>query len=124
MKRNEVLLLKSEDVKVTSHFFDDLMLVKDRTINEVKADVSSAVNHSGNSDVDVKVHVNLDTMPIALALLCLSYANKQISEQQFSEAVEKLLDVHHQYQAKNETYPGDSKVKLMNSNKDSQVWGR
>ncbi|NMD69278.1 hypothetical protein HHO41_03185 [Bacillus sp. DNRA2] len=116
--------MKSEDLKVTSRFFDDLMLVKDRTINEVKADVSSAVNHSGNSDVDVKVHVNLDTMPIALALLCLSYANKQITQQQFSEAVEKLMDVHHHYQSKYETNPGDSKVKLMNTNKDSKVWGR
>lgn len=116
--------MKHQDIKGSSYYFDDLMLKHDKALNDVKTDVTSAVNHSGNSDVDVKVNVNIDTMPIALALLCLSYANKQISYQQFENAVEKLLEVNHKYKNNSEAYPGDSKVKLMNDSQNRKIWGR
>ncbi|WP_147534294.1 hypothetical protein [Bacillus marasmi] len=116
--------MNDQDAKSSSRFFDDLMLRKAKSVNQVKTDASSAVNHSGNSDVDVKVNVNVDTMPIALAFLVLSYANKQIDRQQFEEAVEKLLEVNKQYQKTTESYPGDSKVKLMKDQNDTKIWGR
>lgn len=116
--------MKNQDVKSSSHFFDELMLRKAKSVNQVKTDASSAVNHSGNSDVDVKVNVNIDTMPIALAFLVLSYANNQITRQQFEDAVEKLLEVNKQYNDTKESYPRDSKVKLMNNNHHSNIWGR
>lgn len=48
----------------------------------------SAVKYSGNSDVDVNVHV--DTKPIAYAMLCTLLASKQISNEEFEEAVSRL----------------------------------
>ncbi|MBR7796185.1 hypothetical protein GT022_08995 [Agaribacter marinus] len=48
----------------------------------------SVVKHSGNSDVDVNVHV--DTKPIAYAMLCTLLASKQISNEEFEEAVSRL----------------------------------
>ncbi|MFJ6412290.1 hypothetical protein ACIQLG_05780 [Terribacillus saccharophilus] len=51
-------------------------------------DNRSHIAHSGNSDVDVIVEVN--TMPIAYAMLCSLRATKQISEHEFEDAVNKL----------------------------------
>ncbi|MGD6819168.1 hypothetical protein [Metabacillus sp. 84] len=48
----------------------------------------ASVSHSGNSDVDVSV--NVDTMPIAFALMYNMYASNQMSKQQFDEGIKKL----------------------------------
>jgi|GEM_PF-2803454 len=47
------------------------------------------VGHSGNSDVDVYVSVDVDTRPIAYAMLCSLLATKQISKEEFHEAVHR-----------------------------------
>lgn len=54
-------------------------------------DNQSQVAHSGNSDVDVKVEV--DTMPIAYAMLCSLLATKQVSEHEFNNAVQNLKNL-------------------------------
>ncbi|MFP7479116.1 hypothetical protein [Terribacillus saccharophilus] len=54
-------------------------------------DNHSQVTHSGNADVDVKVEV--DTMPIAYAMLCSLLATKQLSEHEFNNAVRKLKNL-------------------------------
>ncbi|WP_197046591.1 hypothetical protein [Oceanobacillus salinisoli] len=51
-------------------------------------DTKSIIRESGNSDVDVKVDV--DTTPIAYAMLCSLLATKQISSREFEEAVRKF----------------------------------
>ncbi|WP_077307663.1 hypothetical protein [Terribacillus halophilus] len=51
-------------------------------------DNKSNVAHSGNSDVDVIVEVN--TMPIAYAMLCSLLATNQLSKDEFDKAVKKL----------------------------------
>ncbi|PAD67071.1 hypothetical protein CHH83_20775 [Bacillus sp. 7586-K] len=48
----------------------------------------SSVNYSGNSDVDVTIEI--DTRPIAYAMLCSLLATKQISTEDFELAVSKL----------------------------------
>lgn len=48
----------------------------------------STIEHSGNSDVDVKVIV--DTTPIAYAMLCSFLAAKQISPSEFKDSVREL----------------------------------
>ncbi|MTH53424.1 hypothetical protein GKZ89_08340 [Bacillus mangrovi] len=54
----------------------------------------ASVNHSGNSDVDVNVEV--DTMPIAFALMYNMYASNQMSKEQFDEGIKKLRSFHRQ----------------------------
>lgn len=48
----------------------------------------SSISHSGNSNVDVII--NIDTKPIAYAMLCSLLATKQISMKDFELAVNKL----------------------------------
>ena len=45
----------------------------------------NAMSHSGNSDVDIKV--DTDTSSLAYAMLCLSHASGQISDDEFTRAV-------------------------------------
>ncbi|WP_318503789.1 hypothetical protein [Bacillus sp. T3] len=100
--------MNNPDGNRSMQYFDNLMMkTRGNTYNEVKTNTSSSVDHSGNSDVDVNVNVELDMMPIALSLLCLSLVNKQISQQEFEFAVEKLITVNDQYKkshSKNKDY--------------------
>lgn len=63
----------------------DKVLLADRKTNQ------SLIRQSGNSDVDVKVQV--DTTPIAYAMLCSLLATKQLSKEEFETAVSKLEDL-------------------------------
>ena len=45
---------------------------------------------SGNSDVDVQVEVFVDTTPIAFAILTSLFATKQMTVEEFDEAVRRL----------------------------------
>ena len=49
-----------------------------------------SIGDSGNSNVDVNVIVEVDTMPIAFAMLCSMWASKQMSDADFELAVRKL----------------------------------
>ncbi len=57
---------------------------------DFKTDTRSTIGNSGNSDVDVTV--NIDTTPIAYAMLCTLLATSQISSTEFNAAVRKLED--------------------------------
>ena len=60
--------------------------------NDLVNGTLSKVSNSGNSDVDVNtnIDVHIDVMPIALAILYSSLANKQLSKKQFQYAMKKL----------------------------------
>ncbi|MGG3574673.1 hypothetical protein ABES25_09285 [Bacillus gobiensis] len=98
-------------------------LIKERSINEIQSNLSSSVNRSGNSDVDVNVNIQVDTMPIALSLLCLSFANKQLSRQEFETAIKELEKVTRRYKKPEEKIKELSKVKLFNENRSNRIWG-
>ncbi|MFP7171569.1 hypothetical protein [Terribacillus sp. 7520-G] len=69
---------------------------------------SSNVAYSGNSDVDVIVEVN--TMPIAYAMLCSLRATKQISEFEFEDAVRKLKKLVDEDRSYNHNDPKTAKI--------------
>ncbi|OCA82429.1 hypothetical protein A8F94_21235 [Bacillus sp. FJAT-27225] len=54
---------------------------------------NAAIGHSGNSKVDVKVNVQIDTKAIAYALLCSSLAKNEMTNDEFSFAVRKLEEL-------------------------------
>lgn len=62
-------------------------------INDYKNDIQSKISHSGNSNVDVQVTV--ETTSIAYAMLCSLLATKQISNNEFHNAIRKLNDLTH-----------------------------
>ncbi|MCQ6275430.1 hypothetical protein JMM81_10710 [Bacillus sp. V3B] len=50
----------------------------------------NSIGHSGNSDVDLKVDVNIDTTAIGFAILCSLFATRQMDNEEFQIAVQKL----------------------------------
>jgi hypothetical protein len=82
----------------------------------------SQIGHSGNSDVDINVNVQVDTMPIAFAILCSLLATKQLTSEEFDLAVRKLEALSTNYKKPNYIREVNdvSKVKLLNQSK----WGR
>ncbi|PAV29585.1 hypothetical protein CIL05_10850 [Virgibacillus profundi] len=86
------------------------VLSTDTSLNE------SLIRQSGNSDVDVSVQV--DTTPIAFAMLCSLLATKQLSNSEFESAVRKLEELtdnkkFHSSREKNDI----STAKLFNDRK-------
>src|SRR3954452_11921456 len=67
---------------------------------------------SGNSDVDVQVEVFVDTTPIAFAILTSLFATKQMTVEEFDEAVRRL---------ENLTKGRDSNVTTLTPNNVSNV---
>ncbi|MBA2870107.1 hypothetical protein HNQ85_000365 [Anoxybacillus calidus] len=88
----------------------------DRQLNQ------SQIGHSGNSDVDVNVNIQVDTMPIAFAILCSLLATKQMTNEEFELAIEKLETLSNNYKKSNYRRETNdiSKVKLLNR----KGWGR
>ena len=103
--------------------FDATLGAKDSSSNDIQSNLASTIDRSGNSDVDVNVNVEVDTMPIAIALLCISLANKQLTRQEFESAVEELVEVTSQYKKSEVNKYRDSKVKLYNDEKSNRIWG-
>jgi hypothetical protein len=65
-----------------------------RNNGSTELDTNSAnIGHSGNSDVDVQVSIEVDTRPIAYALLCSMLATKQLSQSEFETAVNKMEEL-------------------------------
>ena len=60
------------------------------TTGEEPVQVQATIGHSGNSDVDVFTHIEVDTKPIAYAMLCSLYAQGKLSKNEFNLAVRKL----------------------------------
>lgn len=64
--------------------------------NKGSSDLDSnqaSIGHSGNSDVDVHVNIDVDTRPIAYAVLCSLLATKQLSQSEFEIAVKKMEEL-------------------------------
>ncbi|WP_142384809.1 hypothetical protein [Bacillus sp. M6-12] len=73
---------------------------------------NSAIGHSGNSNVDVHVSVEVDTRPIAYAMLCALLASNQLSNQQFETAVKKWEDLSDSKKKKSNDDKSDSSSKV------------
>ncbi|WP_342430131.1 hypothetical protein [Neobacillus sp. FSL H8-0543] len=52
--------------------------------------LSTLVGHSGNSDVDLVVNIDIDTKAIAYGVLCSLYAKGEINEKELEKAIQKL----------------------------------
>ncbi|MGP7816352.1 hypothetical protein [Niallia sp. 01092] len=116
--------MEKQSKKRSLQHFDQLMRTKESSFNDIRSNLSSSVNQSGNSDVDVNVNIQIDTMPIALSLLCLSFANKQLTRQEFESAVNELVEMTNRYKESEGKIKGDSTVKLFNENKSNRIWGK
>ena len=81
--------------------------------NELKR---TEVENSGNSDVDIHVIVEMDTKPIAYAMLCSLLATKQINHKEFNIALKTLegLIKKDEKIRPSDRDRGVSKVKLFN----------
>ncbi|MCM3767310.1 hypothetical protein [Neobacillus niacini] len=62
--------------------------------DKISNEILNSINKSGNSDVDVRVDVHVDTTPIAFAILCSLLATKQMNNDEFEEAVERLRNLN------------------------------
>lgn len=78
----------------------------------------SSIDSSGNSDVNVDANIQVDTIPIAFAVLYYLLATKQLSHEEFEYALRKLLETTNKYKKLNRD--GSSRVNLLHPN----VWGR
>ncbi|MDR7076796.1 hypothetical protein J2Y03_001819 [Neobacillus niacini] len=56
----------------------------------IKSENINTIGQSGNSDVDVKVDVFVDTTPIAFAILTSLLATNQLTVEQYNEAIRRL----------------------------------
>lgn len=54
---------------------------------------NAKIGHSGNSDVDVYVNIEIDTKPIAYAMLSSLFASKQITRSEYEEAIRNLKEL-------------------------------
>jgi hypothetical protein len=59
--------------------------------------VNLSIGESGNSDVDVNVVVEVDTMPIAFAILIAEWSSRQLSDKDFGRALRKLEELTEQH---------------------------
>lgn len=69
------------------------------------------IGHSGNSDVDVHVNVQVDTRPIAYAMLCSLLATQQITHNEFKKALDKLEELTANYGNKSDIRVNGSEEK-------------
>jgi hypothetical protein len=58
--------------------------------NFAKNKLDTIIKHSGNSDVDLGVNINIDTKSIAYGLLCSLFAKGEITELELEKAILKL----------------------------------
>lgn len=65
---------------------------------------STMVGHSGNSDVDLVVNVDIDTKAIAYGMLCSIYAKGELSEQELEKAIQKLDEIIDKDKSKKKSY--------------------
>lgn len=84
---------------------------------------NAKIGHSGNSDVDIQLNVQVDTRPIAYAILCSLLATKQMTNEEFATAVQKM-DELTPYQTNNQVQKEEklpekaSKEKELEKNKN------
>ncbi|GMB10093.1 hypothetical protein [Thermolongibacillus altinsuensis] len=82
----------------------------------------SQIGHSGNSDVDVNVDIQVDTMPIAFAILCSLLATKQMTNEEFDLAVAKLETLTNRYKKSNDRRETNDRSKANGINPKRWGW--
>src|SRR4051812_10759770 len=70
------------------------LAIKEDTVR-IKSENINTIGQSGNSDVDVRVDVHVDTTPIAFAILTSLLATKQMTVGEFDESVRRLENLIH-----------------------------
>lgn len=74
-----------------------------RHFNELSSEetlINLLVEKSGNSNVDVDVVVEADTMPVAYAILIAQWSSGKLSDTNFERAVQKLEELTGQHSRK------------------------
>ncbi len=71
---------------------NQLPVVHSDNLNPLNSN-QSQVAHSGNSDIDIHTHIEVDLTPIAFAILYLLVATKQLSNEEFKLALSKLEEL-------------------------------
>ncbi len=67
--------------------------LNEQNIINVSNASSTEIGQSGNSDVDLKIDVHVDTIAIGYAILCSLLATKQMDNEEFKLAVRKLEEL-------------------------------
>ncbi len=62
----------------------------EQNVISIRNATSTEIGQSGNSDVDLKIDVHVDTIAIGYAILCSLLATKQMDNEEFKMAVRKL----------------------------------
>ncbi len=52
--------------------------------------LSTVIGHSGNSEVDLVVNIDIDTKAIAYGMLCSLFAKGDLTESELEKAIKKL----------------------------------
>jgi ABC-type transporter Mla MlaB component len=65
----------------------------EQKVIQIRNTNSNEVGQSGNSDVDLKIDVHVDTTAIGYAILCSLLATKQMDNDEFKTAVRKLEEL-------------------------------
>ncbi|CAM3900984.1 hypothetical protein [Mesobacillus zeae] len=52
--------------------------------------LNTMIGHSGNSDVDLTVNVEIDTIAIAYGMLCSLYAKGELTDLELEKGIQKL----------------------------------
>ncbi|WP_256241582.1 hypothetical protein [Bacillus sp. V3B] len=85
-RRKEILI--QEEAELRTHVNSN-----EKSIIKNDNDSINSIGHSGNSDVDLKVDINVDTTPIGFAILCSLLATEQMNNEQFQISIQKLEEL-------------------------------
>ncbi|MEH7246028.1 hypothetical protein V7114_04445 [Neobacillus niacini] len=89
--RNRYIPSRWQNSRMNNNTSESVAIEKDDV--RIKSENINTIGQSGNSDVDVQVEVFVDTTPIAFAILTSLLATKQLSVEEFNEAVRRLEDL-------------------------------
>ncbi|MBT2756987.1 hypothetical protein [Mesobacillus foraminis] len=95
--------------------------IEKQTENSLQA--QTMIGHSGNSDVDIKVNIEIETKAIAYGMLCSLYAKGDLTEQQLEKAIsklDKLIEKDRENKKKIEYTTSQSQPKLYSAPKQTK----
>jgi predicted negative regulator of RcsB-dependent stress response len=86
--RNRYIPSRWQNSRMNNNTSESVAIEKDDV--RIKSENINTIGQSGNSDVDVQVEVFVDTTPIAFAILTSLLATKQLTVEEFNEAIRRL----------------------------------
>lgn len=86
--------------------------------------IESCIKESGNSDVDVNVQIQVDTKPIAFAILCSLLATKQMSNEEFELAILRLEKLTSEMNTPIEKFHSNENNDVANAQLYNYKWRR